>query len=54
MKLLSPRQYAKIKNVHFSTVYRWIEDGKLAVHWETRKIPRIEEDATPLASVQSE
>lgn len=54
MKHLTPRQYAKKKGVHFSTVYRWIETGKLAVAWETKRIPKIPENATPLHESQAE
>lgn len=52
MLLLTPRQYAKNKGIHYSTVYRWIEQGKLAAIWKTKKIPMIPEDATVLQDVK--
>lgn len=54
MSLLTPRQYAKLKGVHFSTVYRWIEDNKLAVIWQRKKVPMIPEDAIVLKDVKPE
>jgi predicted site-specific integrase-resolvase len=52
MTLLTPAQYADKNNIDKATIYRWIEDGKIAVVWETKKIPKIEEDATPLHHVK--
>lgn len=48
MTLLTPAQYADKHGVDKATVYRWIDDGKIAVVWETKKIPKLEEDAKPL------
>jgi predicted site-specific integrase-resolvase len=53
MQLLTPRQWAKKHGVHFSTVYRWIEAGKLAVVWQKTEMPKIPDDATPLQDVKA-
>lgn len=54
MTLLTPRQFAKKKDVHFSTVYRWIEQGKLPAIWKTKRVPMIPDDATLLSDTQEE
>ena len=45
-QLMTPRQFAKKKKVHFSTVYRWIEKEMLPVVWKKTYTPLIPSDAT--------
>lgn len=48
MPLLTPKEYALKHGVDKATVYRWIEKGRIAVVWETKKVPMLEDDAKPL------
>ncbi len=48
MELLTPTQYAAQENVDRSTVYRWIDDGKLPTVWQIKKIPRIPSNVKPI------
>ncbi len=47
MKLLTPAQFAKKREINKTTVYRWIESENIEVVWIEKKVPMIKENATP-------
>mgnify|MGYP003394367440 FL=1 len=45
MKRLTPREAASVVRVHLTTIYRWIESGRLPIHRTVSGQIRIEESA---------
>jgi len=47
---MTPSEYAEHIGVDRATVYRWIKKGNIPVVWQTKKVPRLTDDAKPLDS----